>query len=103
MTPRMCEELACSTSTTTTPTRLQNPRGPHALPYSHRGVHSKRSSCINVIHHSQVECRTATGEHTSSQLRCGDGMFVQIPERIVQVRFPSLASIAFEHAGALPP
>jgi len=29
--------------------------------------------------------------------------FVQIPERIVQVRFPSLASIAFEHGGALPP
>jgi hypothetical protein len=42
----------------------------------------------------------------STQVRSSDvvtACFVRIPKRIVQVRFPSLASIAFEHAGALPP
>jgi len=42
----------------------------------------------------------------STQVRSSDvvtACFVQIPERIVRVRFPSLASTAFAHADALPP
>jgi hypothetical protein len=58
---------------------------------------------INVINHSQVGCSTVTGEHKFRSSDVVTARFVQIPERIVQVRFPSPASIAFAHAGALPP